>query len=177
MLPDHITVRLAISADAGEIADMSRELIETGLSWSWTRSRVARAIADADTVALIACDAERLVGFALMYFGDEHAHLTLLAVRPQYQRAGIGRHLVAWLVESGLVAGVAAIRLELRASNRVGRRFYERLGFAVTGRVLGYYGGVESALRMTRDIRRGRRGPVAEWRHLLRGRTGGGTHG
>jgi ribosomal protein S18 acetylase RimI-like enzyme len=168
MLPDHITVRLAVSADAAEIAGMSRDLIETGLGWTWTRARVARAIADPDTVALTARDSERLIGFALMHFAEEHAHLSLLAVRPEYQRAGIARHLVAWLVESGLAAGVAAIRLELRASNRIARRFYERLGFSVTGRVLGYYGGIEAALRMTRDIRRGPRGPVPEWRHLLR---------
>jgi ribosomal protein S18 acetylase RimI-like enzyme len=169
MLPEHLTVRLAINADAAEIAAMSRDLIEVGLGWTWNRTRVARAIADPDTVALTARDAERLVGFALAHFGEEHAHLSLLAVRPEYQRAGIGRYLVTWLVESGLTAGVAAIRLELRASNGGARRFYERLGFVVTSRVLGYYGGTESALRMVRDIRRGPRGPVPEWRHLLRG--------
>jgi ribosomal-protein-alanine N-acetyltransferase len=169
MLPDRITVRLAIGSDASEIAGMSRELIEAGLGWTWTRTRVARAIADPDTVALTARDSERLIGFALMYFGEEHAHLSLLAVRPEYQRAGIGRHLVAWLVESGLAAGVAAIHLELRTSNRAARRFYERLGFSVACRVPGYYGGVESAYRMARDIRRGPRGPIPEWRHLLRG--------
>lgn len=169
MLPDHITVGLALSADAAEIAGMSRDLIETGLGWSWTRTRVARAIADPETVAVSARDSERLIGFALMQFADEHAHLNLLAVRQQYQRAGIGRHLVGWLVESGLAAGVAEIKLELRASNRVARRFYERLGFNVTSRVPGYYGGVEAAFRMARDIRRGPRGPLPEWRHLLRG--------
>ena len=92
-----------------------------------------------------------------MYFGDEHAHLNLLAVRAAYQRSGVGRHLVEWLEESALAAGIGAIRLELRASNRGARRFYERLGFAEIGRVPEYYGGVETAVRMARDIRRGTR--------------------
>jgi ribosomal-protein-alanine N-acetyltransferase len=168
MLPPNITVRLATLADAGEIAAMSRELIETGLGWTWTQARVARNIASPSTVTLATCEAERLVGFAIMYFGDDHAHLSLLAVRRAWQRAGIGRHLVAWLEEAGLVAGIGTIRLELRASNRGARRFYERLGFQEVARVPEYYGGVETAVRMARDIRRGLAGPVPNIRELLR---------
>ncbi len=168
MLPPNITVRLATLADAGEIALMSRELIEAGLGWTWTRARVARNIASAATLTLAACDGGRLIGFAIMYFGDDHAHLNLLAVRPPWQRVGIGRHLVAWLEESGLVAGIGTIHLELRASNRGARRFYERLGFQEVARVPEYYGGVEAAVRMARDIRRGLAGPVPSIRELLR---------
>jgi ribosomal-protein-alanine N-acetyltransferase len=168
MLPPNLTLRLATLADAGEIAVMSRELIEAGLGWTWTRGRVARNIASASTVALAACDASRLVGFAIMFYGDDHAHLNLLAVRPPWQRGGIGRHLVGWLEESALVAGIGAIHLELRASNRGARRFYERLGFQEVARVPEYYGGVETAVRMARDIRRGVAGPVPNIRELLR---------
>jgi len=168
MPPPNITVRFATLADAGEIAAMSRELIETGLGWTWTQARVTRNIASTSTVTLAACEAERLVAFAIMYFGDDHAHLSLLAVRRPWQRVGIGRHLVAWLEESGLVAGIGTIRLELRASNRGARRFYERLGFQEVARVPEYYGGVETAVRMARDIRRGLAGPVPNIRELLR---------
>jgi ribosomal-protein-alanine N-acetyltransferase len=168
MLPANITVRLGTLADAGEIAEMSRELIETGLGWAWTRARVARNIVSTSTVTLAACDAERLIGFSIMYFGDDHAHLNLLAVRPPWQRAGIGRYLVRWLEESALVAGVGTIRLELRASNRGARRFYGRLGYAEVARVPEYYGGVESAIRMARDIRRGKVGPLPNVLALLR---------
>ena len=169
MLPDNVTVRLATLADAPEIAGLSRELIETGLGWSWTRARVARNIASSSTTTLVACGGERLVGFAIMYFGDEHAHLSLLAVRPAYQRSGVGRHVVAWLEESALAAGSGAIRLELRASTRGARRVYGRLGFAEIGRVPEDHGGVETAVRMARDIRRGTNAPVPDWRRLLRG--------
>jgi GNAT superfamily N-acetyltransferase len=106
MVPDNVTVRLATPPDAAEIAGLSRELIETGLGWSWTRARVARNIASSSTTTLVACDGERLIGFAIMYFGDEHAHLSLLAVRPAYQRAGVGRHLIEWL-EDRVAAGSA----------------------------------------------------------------------
>ncbi len=147
---------------------MSRSLIESGLGWSWTRERVNRNLASPNTVSVVACGAERVVGFAIMYFGEEHAHLSLLAVRRAYQHTGIGRHLMQWLEESALVAGIGSIRLELRAGNRAALRFYERLGFVEVGRIPEYYGGVETAVRMARDIRRAKTGPLPDLRSLLR---------
>lgn len=172
VLPEDIALRLASLDDADEIAGLSRDLIETGLGWTWTTARVARSIRSSSTVTVVACappgSPQALAGFAIMYFGDEHAHLSLLAVRPEWQRAGIGRHLLGWLEESALVAGLASVRLELRATNRAARRFYARLGFAEVARVPEYYSGVETAVRMTRDIRRGPCGPVPDVRTLLK---------
>jgi ribosomal-protein-alanine N-acetyltransferase len=155
MIQAHITLRLARFDEAPRIASMSRELIETGLGWSWTPERVARSIANQNTVTLTACNQERLVAFAIMYFGDEHSHLNLIAVQPDYQRAGIGRALMIWLEESALTAGISTIRLELRETNPGARYFYERLGYRVIERVPLYYCGIETAIRMVRDIRRG----------------------
>ncbi|MBI2319309.1 MAG: GNAT family N-acetyltransferase [Betaproteobacteria bacterium] len=149
-----ITLRLARTAEAPAIAAMSRDLIEAGLGWSWESARVARAIRDRDTLVLIACDRARMVGFAIMQFGDEQAHLNLLAVRPSHQRLGIGRRMVGWLLESALVAGIATVTLELRAANTAARRFYQALGFAESAYIPGYYRGREMALRMTRELRR-----------------------
>lgn len=163
----NITLRLATLDDAAAIAAMSRDLIEMGLGWTWTAARVARNIRSASTATVVACDPERVVGFAIMYFGDEHAHLSLLAVRPEWQRTGLGRQLVAWLEESALTAGIGTIRLELRATNRAARRFYARLGFSEVARVPAYYGGVETAVRMSRDIRRGPGGPLPDLGKLL----------
>ncbi len=108
--------------DAQALAAMSRDLIEAGLGWDYRRERIARMIADADTVTLVARDGLRISGFAAMTFGDERAHLVLLAVRPSHQRRGIARRLVDWLVESAMTAGVASIHVELRASNVRGVR-------------------------------------------------------
>ena len=148
-------LRLANFADAQSIALMSRELIEAGLSgWSWDPKRVARAIQAKDTVVVAAAVRNHLTGFAIMNFGDEQAHLSLLAVTPSHQRCGIGRQIMAWLEESALVAGIATVNLELRANNFAARDFYRALGFTEAAYIPGYYRGVETALRMSRDIRR-----------------------
>jgi [ribosomal protein S18]-alanine N-acetyltransferase len=131
------------------MAEMSRELIEAGLGWRYTPRRMTALIRDPETVALVACDGLRIQGFAVMQFGDVHAHLALLCVRPTQQLRGIGRRLNAWLVESARVAGIASIRLELRADNAAALSFYRRLGFSETQLVPDYYDGYVAARRMT----------------------------
>ena len=149
------TFRLAVPADAYEIAVMSRSLVEVGLrGWSWPPERVATAIRTRSTLVLAAEVQSHLVGYAIAEFGDTLAHLSLLAVKPSYQRCGIGRALIEWIEESALTAGIATLTLELRANNYGARSFYRLLGFQEGAYVPGYYRGVETALRMSRDIRR-----------------------
>ena len=148
-------LRLAVPRDATPIALMSRTLIEEGLpGWSWDPQRVGRAIRARETAVVVAGERNAVTAFAIMDFGDEHAHLSLLAVLPDRQRCGLGSRLLAWLEESALVAGIGTINLELRESNRAARDFYAARGFAESAYLPGYYQRRESALRMTRDIRR-----------------------
>ena len=165
MTPRAITIRLAEPRDAQPIALMSRDFIESGLGWKYDASRVMRAIRDRETLAVVACDARSgaaaaraaINGFAIMEFGDERAHLVLLAVRPSHRRTGIGQRMLEWLLESARCAGIASIHLELRAANEAARRFYRAMGFYETVLVPGYYrsgeGRKEGALRMLRVLR------------------------
>ncbi len=149
----NLTLTLAAPADAAPIAAMSRELIEAGLPWTWTPERVARNLARPDTLVLTARDGAPLAGFAIMQFGEERAHLSLLAVRPDCQRQGVARRMLQWLTASALTAGIASVHLELRETNQGARRFYLKQGYTETARIPGYYRGMETAVRMQREIR------------------------
>lgn len=144
--------RLARVADAGHLAAMSREFVESGLGWSWTPSRVAKHIRSKDSIVLVAKGERRIAGFAIMRFGEEEAHLDLLAVKPVYRREGVGRHLIEWLEESALTAGVSIIYLEVRAGNAGAQRFYENLGYRRIRQLRGYYHGHEAAVCMGIDL-------------------------
>ena len=147
-----VRIELARLRDAGTIAAMSRDLIETGLGWSWRPERVERMLRNTDAVVLKAVDDTEIAGFAIMRFGWEEAHLDLLAVRSQWRRRGIATALLRWLEESALTAGVAIIRLEVRESNGAALRFYERMGYLRVRTARGYYQGQESALQLARDL-------------------------
>lgn len=145
-------LELARLADAPVIAAMSSRLIEAGLTPSWPAERVARHIRNADSLVLTARRAGRLIGFAIMQYGDAAAHLNLLAVDTGSQRHGIGRALLGWLEETAVVAGTFVIQLELRESNAAARAFYEARGYRETGRVAGYYQRLEDAVQMERNL-------------------------
>jgi ribosomal-protein-alanine acetyltransferase len=148
----NIRIGLARSDDAAAIASMSRQLIESGLPQSWNEQRIYHCMKNRECVVLAARDRRRLIGFAIMEFYDEHAHLSLLAVQPGYQKLGIGRQLLEWLEASARTAGIFMVHLELRATNDSARFFYEKLGYREVGRKKAYYSGREDALRMTHDF-------------------------
>jgi len=152
-MTEHVELGLARLSDAKRIATMSRELIEHGLGWSWTPDRVANHIRCADTVVLAAKALGGVVGFAIMYFGEEDAHLNLLAVSPLHRQTGIGRRLMRWLERSADFAGICAIHVEVRASNRSAQSFYRSLGYRPVGLWPGYYCGREAAVRMSHTLR------------------------
>jgi [ribosomal protein S18]-alanine N-acetyltransferase len=151
-VPELAFIGLARASDSREIAEMSRDLIEQGLTWSWTPARVQHFITGSESSVVVARREQRVAAFAIMHFGDEVAHLNLLAVAPEHRRQGLGSQLLDWLIKTAIEAGVFRINLELRTNNEAAKFFYSRLGFDQLGIVQGYYQGREAALRMSRHL-------------------------
>ena len=139
--------------DAALLAAMSQAHVEAGLKPSWGAARIRWHVRDAESVVLTARQQAMIAGFAIMRYGEDVAHLNLLAVDPAHRRRGIARALVRWLEETALTAGTFIIGLELRAGNEPARALYRALGYRELGQIPGYYQGVESAIRMVRDVR------------------------
>jgi ribosomal-protein-alanine N-acetyltransferase len=165
MTSPKLALSLARIGDAAAIAAMSRDHVEHGLNWAWTPGRVAASIRSRTALVVVARDGVHIAGFGIMRYGDDDAHLDLFCVAPRYRGAGLGRRLLEWLEKPALVAGIGAVFLEVRASNRSGQAFYERLGYRVLARLSGYYQGREAALRMGRELGQREQQPVkVEWR-------------
>ncbi len=145
-------IRLAHPDDAAVIASMSRHFIELGLGWNWTPCRVLRSIEDRSSNVAVICDPDTVVGFGIMQYGDDVAHLALLAVRPEYRKQGLGCRLMSWLESPAVIAGIRSIRLEARADNPEAIGFYERRGYRLSGTVAGYYQGLMDAVRMEKPL-------------------------
>lgn len=141
-------LHLAEDRDASAIARLSKQEIEQGLAWSWTPARVGRAIADAETNVLVARDDSGLLGFGIMIYREQNAHLCLFAVRPDGRRRGVGSALLAWLERVAQVAGVQRLSLEARHDNAAAIAFYQEHGYRTSGVVAGMYQGVEDGVRL-----------------------------
>ncbi len=146
------TVRLAAPADARAIALLSREAIEHGLGWTWTRDRVLKSIHDRSTNVAVADEQGRVLGFGIMKYGDEKAHLSLLGVEAIHRKRGIGSLLLAWLEKCAVVAGNDRIGLEARCDNERALAFYAKQGYRPVGTVAGYYHGLMDAVRLEKAL-------------------------
>ena len=69
----------------------------------------------------------------------EEAHITLLAVHPQYHRQGLGQALLCYLLKRASDNGLERATLEVRASNSAAIALYQKFGFKTAGRRRGYY--------------------------------------
>ena len=143
-------------ADARRLAGMSHQYVEAGLRPAWSASRITWHMRHPESIVLTARCGGTTAGFAIMRYGDDVAHLNLLAVDPGHRRKGVARMIMLWLEETALTAGTFIIGLELRATNEAAFAFYGALGYRELGRVSGYYQGVEHAIRMARDVRTSR---------------------
>jgi [ribosomal protein S18]-alanine N-acetyltransferase len=145
-------ISLATPAHSRSIAEMSREHIEYGLGWSWTQSRVLKAIQDASTNVAVLQEGGALLGFGIMRYGEQKAHLVLLAVAPTHRKRGLGALLLAWLEKCAITAGLERILVEARADNPTAIVFYGDQGFRKTGTVPGYYRGTIDAVRLEKTL-------------------------
>lgn len=145
-------IRLAKTSDALLIAKMSRDLIESGLGWSWTPSRVSREIKATNSNVILSLEGNQVIGFAVMKYLDDEATLNLFGVHPKHRRKGVGTRMLKWLEQTALISGNGVVYLETRLTNTEGRKFYTSMGYKVIQRIPGYYKGRETALRMVHDL-------------------------
>ena len=151
----HVPVLLAKPDEALQIAEMSRRYIEHGLPWGWTETRVLRAIRDPDTNVVVVKEQGSVAGFGIMSYGDEDAHLLLLAVRHDCRRRGIGSALVGWLEQTARAAGASRIDVEARWQNDAARCFYSEHGYNERAIKKAMYGGAESGVVLGKWLRSG----------------------
>jgi ribosomal protein S18 acetylase RimI-like enzyme len=100
---------------------------------TWEEAWEDLSVTVEEGVALIAEDGEHPVGFVFCVLGDRGrhtAHVTDIYVRPEARRRGIGRELLAELIQPARDAGLEHVSLDVLMRNSEARRLYERLGFA-----------------------------------------------
>ena len=154
MTSSELSLRLARPAEATTIANLSRDLIEYGLQWRWTPMRVASSMRAADVNVLVACNHDNMAGFAIMRYGDDDAHLDLLAVAPPYRRAGIGRQLLEWLENAPSWRVYSTLPWKCARRTKEPSSSISAWAIATLEQLPGYYQGIEAAIRMGRDLSR-----------------------
>lgn len=82
---------------------------------------------------------KKIVGYAGMWLIMEEAHITNLAVHPDFRRRGIGEKLLITLIKKAIKRKIKWMTLEVRESNKVAQHLYAKYQFKLIGVHKGYY--------------------------------------
>lgn len=113
------------------------EKVSNGAPWSERSFR--NELQHPNGVFLVAKDGGRVVGYAGAWYVVDEAHITTVAVDPDYRRKGIGRALTIAILDAAKERGMACSTLEVRAGNEAAIELYQQLGYVTTARRKAYY--------------------------------------
>lgn len=80
-----------------------------------------------------------MIGFCIVHKVADEASVFNIAVHPTYQRQGMAKLLLSYLIELLKRQRITTLWLEVRASNQNAIHLYERLGFHAVTRRPNYY--------------------------------------
>lgn len=102
---------------------------------------------------IVALVNQQVVGYAGAWLVLDEAHITNVAVHPDFRGKKIGRLLMTELIRRVLVKGALKMTLEVRLSNHIAQKLYQSLGFEPMGRRKRYYSdNNEDAIIMWKDL-------------------------
>lgn len=110
-------------------------------SHHWSRQSFINELNNPGGSYYSAVDSEngQLCGYTGFWLIGEEAHITTLAVHPDYRRRSIGERLLIHDIHSAIKAGARWITLEVRVSNDSAQNLYYKYGFKSLGTRRKYY--------------------------------------
>lgn len=135
-------IRTFTAYDAHTAAHLTTLL---GLS-AWSTDDYRAEVDNESSVMLVAECGGDVIGFVIGRLvastrlnSEFDAELLNIGVRPNEQLSGVGKQLLEHFLHAVRKKGAADVWLEVRESNTIARKFYEKAGFSVTGTRKDYY--------------------------------------
>jgi ribosomal-protein-alanine N-acetyltransferase len=134
ILKPEIELRLMTEADLPEVLAIEADIY----AFPWTQGHFRDSLAAGYSCSAYVRDAE-MIGYAVLMFAADEAHLLNLSIAAARQGQGYGSGLLHSMCELARGRGAGLIFLEVRPSNLAARRLYERHGFQHVGLRRDYY--------------------------------------
>lgn len=134
-----LRIRDAIAEEIPELLALDR-LCFNGI---WTEGGYKREIASDKSTLLtlsIGDEANReIIGVGCYWSIVDESHITLLGIRPDYHRRGLGSLLLYTLLQDAVERKLDRATLEVVTSNDVAMSLYKKFGFKIAGTRKNYY--------------------------------------
>ena len=129
-----VSIKPMMPEDLDEVASIEQAV----QSFPWTRGNFADGLR-AGYGAWIARRADQILGFCMVMFAPDVAHVLVIAVRPDSQKQGTGALLLRHCEREAKTRDLPAMVLEVRPSNENALQFYRNQGFGLLAMRKDYY--------------------------------------
>ena len=106
---------------------------------AWTREAFQNELSNKFARYVVAIKDDVIIGYGGMWVILDEAHVTNIAVHPEYRGIGVGALIVEALLDVCKFEKAASITLEVRSSNETAQSLYRKYGFEEEGIRKNYY--------------------------------------
>jgi [ribosomal protein S18]-alanine N-acetyltransferase len=132
-----VVERLRDAADLDGVIALEHASFTNPTTREWYENELQRP--DICYVYVLRMPDAPVAGFCAFWKVEDQIHINNLAIHPAVRRRGLGRVLLARVLEEAAVLGAPQAILEVRRSNTAARRLYEGAGFELVGVRTAYY--------------------------------------
>ena len=141
----------------------------------WTASAYLREIESSRSTLLAlyiksSKEPPSAIGMACLWAIVDEAHITLLAIAPEYRRQGLGQLLLLTLLKDAIARQLEWATLEVNVNNTKAIDLYQKIGFEIVGKRKGYYqpAGEDAAVLWLKDIQQPEfKSTIARWEQTI----------
>jgi [ribosomal protein S18]-alanine N-acetyltransferase len=122
--------------------DIHQILVIENLSFTipWSRESFYNEIHNNQFATYVVLeDGDKIIGYCGVWIIVDEAHITNIAVLPDYRGRKLGDALLAKVIDVAKEKGAKSMTLEVRVSNVVAQNLYRKFGFKNGGIRKGYY--------------------------------------
>lgn len=125
---------------AGKDIDVVAEIEALSFPVPWSKGAFEKEIKKNLMARYLVVESEeKVLAFGGMWFIIDEAHVTNIAVHPQYRGKQLGKQLVQAMIQEAVTVGMTKMTLEVRRSNLIAQNLYKNLGFISCGVRPAYY--------------------------------------
>lgn len=136
---------MTFQIDTMQLADVEavRSLEQQVFVTTWQPEAFANELRNNPTATYLVLRAHdgSVAGYAGFWLVQDEAHITSIALHPEYRNRRLGLRLLHALVQRATQLGALWVTLEVRADNVAAHKLYKRFGFARVGVRPKYYEG------------------------------------
>lgn len=131
-----LTTRFMEFRDADAVCEIEKLSFKT----PWSKEAFIEELKAAERTRYVVAElGDTVVGYGGMWLIIDEAHITNIAVHPDYRGQKIGKRIVEEMIAAANSVGITSLTLEVRVTNTPAIKLYKDLDFQEAGIRKGYY--------------------------------------